>query len=255
MKTAKGEPAPINGSVQSPLRLDAITEDIFGINLKGARSILTLWVSPRTYVEAAHHADWQDRFTPAIRLWLFFFALFSAFKVWWLGNGDGMIEAWATGFREAGLPLPGGASYEDIAREAICRLFTFLPILQILATFGIALIYPYWGRPTTLALRQRLFFATIVPSASLMPLVMTVMVFVPSRGLMAYGLGLAALTFAIDLVTGYRGAFAKFRRWGRIWRAALLAFVVVGLNVFLSVATQIAVILWMNWKYGGFAGA
>ena len=253
MTTSDPGPARTAGREPAVLRLDAITEDIFGINLRGARSILALWASPRRYVEAATHADWQGRYTPAIRLWLFFFALFSAFKVWWLGQSAGLVEAWATGFSDAGVPLPPGTMYEDLAREAIVLVFTLLPVLQIVATFAVALVYPYWGRPATAALRQRLFFATIVPSASLMPVVMTVMIFVPSQALMAYGVGLAALTFAVDFVTGYRGAFSPLSPWGRVWRSSLLALVIVGTNVVLSVLTQIAVILWINAKYGGLA--
>ena len=233
------------------LRLDAITEDIFGINLKGATSILTLWVSPLRYVDAARHADWQGRYTPAIRLWLFFFALFSAFKVGWLSRSVGLVEAWATGFSDANVPLPPGTGHEDIAREAMLLLFTLLPVLQIIATFAVALVYPYWGQPTTAALRQRLFFATIVPSASLMPVVLSVMVMVPSHALTAYAMGLAVLTFGVDVATGYRGAFAALSRWSRLWRSALLAFVIVGINVLLSILTQIAVIVWINVKYGG----
>lgn len=233
------------------LPIDTVAEDIFGLNLRGLRSIGVLWRRPKLYFDAARHMDWCDRFTPSIRLWLFFFALLSFFKVWWVGSSDGMIEAYANGFAKAELSLPAGMTYRDVGREAVLLVFGLLPLFQIITTILLALSFPFWGEPTTAALRQRYLFAVIVPSSSLMPVFMTIMMFVPHQFLTIYGLGLAALTWIIDFQTGYRGAFQMSGRGGRIWRASLLSLCVVALNIATTLTAQLIGILLTTQKYGG----
>ena len=118
----------------APLRIDTVAEDIFGLNLRGLRSIGVLWRSPKLYFDSARHMNWRDSFTPSIRLWLFFFALLSFFKFWWVGSSDGMIEAYANGFAQAELPLPVGMTYTEVGREAVLLVFGLLPLFQITVT-------------------------------------------------------------------------------------------------------------------------
>lgn len=231
------------------LNLDRFAEDLFGLNIRGLRSIFALWVHPRKYFTVARTPDWNGLFTPSVRLWLSFFALFSALKFWWIGGNEGMIGAFTSGFAQAGLPIPDGTTYEDVGREAVMWIFSLTPILQIICMFLLALIFPFWGEQTTISLKQRYLFAVIVPSASLMPLFMTIMLFVPQSALSLYGLLIAAVTFLVDFQTGYRGAFTQVTRMGRAWRAGLLALIVVLLNTGTSILAQIAGIIVISQKY------
>ena len=249
MSTMKAEGKP------RVLPMDTLAEDLFGLNIRGLHTIVVLWANPRRYFEAARTVDWGGKYTPSIRLWLSFFALFSALKLWWIGGNAGMIEAFAGGFAQAGMPLPDGMTYEDVGTEAILWVFGLWPFLQIACMVLLALVYPFWGERTSIALRQRYLFAVIVPSASLMPIFLTTMLFVPGDWLNAYGVLLAIVSLAVDFQTGYRGGFQNVTGIHRAWRAGLLALVVVALNVATSIVVQIAGILVISQKYGyGFAG-
>lgn len=233
----------------APLPMDALAEDLFGLNLRGLRSVRVLWARPKRYFAAARTLDWNDTYTPSIRLWLSFFALYSLLKVWWIGDSAGMIGAYAAGFAQSGLPLPEGMTFEDVGKETVLWVFGLLPVLQIVSMVALSLVYPFWGEPTTTALRQRYLFATIVPSASLMPVFMTIMVFVPANWLAEYGASLAIITFLIHFQTGYRGAYSGVTGLSKVWRAGLLAVTVVALNVACSIVAQIAGILVTAQKY------
>lgn len=240
----------VTDSQIAPLSIESVAEDLFGLNLRGLHSIAKLWTRPRDYFMAATAANWNDKFTPSIRLWLFFFALFSAFKFLWVGSGEGMIDAFANGFSDARIQLPEGQSYRDIGKEAVLLIFGLLPFLQIIGTIIIALIYPVWGERTTVALRQRYFFGVIVPSASLTPIFMTIMMFIPGSFLTAYGLMLALITFIVDFQTGYRGAFLNVSGIKRAWRAGLLSLTVVSFNVVVTIIAQLVGIIYIGQKYG-----
>lgn len=227
-----------------------MAEDLFGLNIRGLKSIYVAWTRPRAYFASARTPEWSDRYTPSIRLWLSFFALFSALKFWWLGSNEGMIGAFATGFANAGLSLPEGMTYEDVGTEAVLWIFGWIPILQIVSMFLLSLIYAVWGERTTVALRQRYLFIILIPSASVMPLFLSIMLLVPQNMMSAYGVFLAAVAFIIDFQTGYRGGFSGISRMGRAWRAGLLAFILVTTNTVTAVAAQIVGILIISQKYG-----
>ncbi|MEM8615533.1 MAG: hypothetical protein AAGF20_01220 [Pseudomonadota bacterium] len=230
--------------------MDSVAEDLFGLNIRGIQSILAIWWKPREYLAAARVSDWQERYTPSIRLWLSFFALFSVLKFWWFGTNAGMVGAFAAGFENAGLILPDGISYEDIGAEAVLWVFGWVPIVQIISMFVLALIYNAWGERTTLALRQRYLFAVIIPSASVMPVLMTITLLVPVHMMTAYGILLAVIAFFIDFQTGYRGGLTNVSRTGRAWRAGLLALIVVTVNTLTTIVVQITGILLIGQKYG-----
>ena len=237
------------------LSVDAIAEDLFGLNIRGLRSLYVLWIYPKHYFAAARMPDWENRYTPSIRLWLTFFALFSALKIWWIGGNDGMIGAYANGFAQSGMPLPEGMTYEDIGKETVLWVFGLWPILQIVSMVLLSLVYPFWGERTTMALRQRYFFAVLVPSASLMPVVLTIMLFVPGNMLNIYGMALAVISFFVAFQTGYRGGFSSVSGMQKAWRAALLALIVVILNILTNIVIQIVGILVISQKYGyGYNG-
>ena len=232
------------------LSLDSIAEDLFGLNIRGVQSIAATWRKPRDYFAAARTPDWNDKYTPSIRLWLSFFALFSALKFWWFGSNAGMIGAFASGFEDAGVRLPDGISFQDVGAEAVLWAFGWVPVLQIVSMVLLALIYRAWGERTTLALRQRYLFALMIPSASLMPVFLTIMLFVPQNMMTVYGILLAATTFLIDFQAGYRGGFSKVSARGRAWRACILALILVTINTLTAIAAQIVSIVVIGEKYG-----
>lgn len=237
-------------TVRKDLSWDSIAEDLFGLNIRGVQSIIAAWRTPRDYFAAAKTPDWKEKYTPSIRLWLSFFALFSALKFWWLGANAGMVGAFASGFENAGLNLPDDVTYQDVGAETALWVFGWVPVVQIISMVLLALVYNAWGERTTLALRQRYLFMVMIPSASLMPVFLSIMVFVPQGMISAYGIFLALAAFLIDYQAGYRGGFSKVSKRGRAWRAGLLALVLVTINTLTSIATQIVGIILFSQKYG-----
>lgn len=239
---------PRTGS--SELSFDSMAEDLFGLNIRGLKTISAAWTRPRAYFAAAKTHEWSDKYTPSIRLWLSFFALFSALKFWWFGSNEGMIGAFATGFENAGLLLPEGVTYEDVGTEAVLWVFGWIPALQIVSMVLLSLVYPIWGERTTVTLRQRYLFIIIIPSASLMPVFLSIMLLVPQTMMSAYGVLLAVVAFTVDFQTGYRGGFSSVSRMGRAWRAGLLALILVTINTVTAIVAQIVGILLIAQRYG-----
>ncbi|PHR92137.1 MAG: hypothetical protein COA69_09010 [Robiginitomaculum sp.] len=74
-------------------RLDANTigfddflEDLFGLNIRGLKTLWTSFANPKAYFQACSSPNWHDKFTPSFRLWFTLSALTVFLQFFWGGN-------------------------------------------------------------------------------------------------------------------------------------------------------------------------
>lgn len=230
--------------------LDDLAGDIFSLNIRGLRTIAVLWRDPRAYFDAASDPDWKNRYTPSVRLWLSMIALASLLQFLWLGSDTPLVAAFAQGFRDAGVELQDGMTYESIGETAAIWIFAAFPIVQLLTFLFILPLFRLWGRDTTYSLRVRYGFAMMTPSASVMLLLLPSMALLSPEQVTLFGIGIGILAWLIDAVTMYRGISPGQTQPGRLLRAGLLAAIILTLNVVTNVATQIAGIILISLRYG-----
>jgi len=236
--------------MQDQVTLDDMAEDIFGLNVRGIRSIGTSWINPGEYFRSALGSNWDGRFTPSIRLWFSLIALASLLQFIWIGSDTPLVSAYADGFRNAGVTLTSGLTFEALGERAALWIYAIAPVFQLLLFLLCLAFIPLWGRKTTYSLRVRFLFIAMIPSGSLMAAFLPAMALVPATHLTALGLILGVATFFLDAITSYRGAFPELRTFARIWRSALLAAIILALNVVANIAAQIAGIVLVTNQYG-----
>lgn len=234
--------------------IDDLAEDIFGLNVRGIRSIGTIWINPAAYFLAAREKDWRTEFTPSIRLWLSLIALTSLLQFIWIGSDTPLVSAYSDGFRNAGILPAQGMSYDDLGQQAALWIYAIAPVTQLVLFLCILAFFPFWGEKRPYGLKVRSLFAVMIPSASLLALFLPAMALVPATHLTAFGLLVGAVTFGLDAVTGYRGAFSARTGFAKAWRAGLLAFMILVLNIFANVGAQIVGIVAVSFQYGLSAG-
>ncbi len=233
--------------------MDDLAGDVFSLNIRGLKSISTLWSSPKTYFEAARDHDWQGHFTPSVRLWLSIVALASLLQFIWVGSGSPLVEAYIQGFRDAGAVSAGGTSVEELGEIAAVWIFGIFPIVQLLIFLFLLPLIPLWGKGTTFSLRVRYGFAMMVPSASVMILIMPATALLPSSVMTSFGFAIGILAFLIDAQTSFRaGLHGSALR--RVLRAIGLAGLVLFLNIVAHISTQIAGIVFVSIRYGVTTG-
>jgi len=226
-----------------------LLQDVFGLNIRGLRSLIALWASPRTYMEAAQTTDWKNAYTPSIRLWFSLLALSSLLKFIWIGADSPLVSEFADGFRSYGVVLTDGQTYESLGQSVLYWIYGIFPVLQTLSFFLLAMIYRAWARPTSLALRERLLFAVMTPSASLLIFVTLLLAYVPVGWFQIAGALIAILALSIDVSTAYRGVFHKQKLKARILRSFALALAIVAVNVVCNIASQIlGIVLFSYWQ-------
>ena len=233
---------------------DDAAQDLFGLNIRGLKSIWALWVHPRRYFTAAQDPDWQKRFTPSIRLWLSLVALMSFLQFLWIGSDTPLVQIYAQGFKDGGAVPVEGMTHQDLGERAALWIYGITPVFQAIALIILALIYPFWGQKTSFALRQRYLFATIVPSATLMLSLLPAMGQMSIEMVANFGFVIAVIAYITDFATSFRGAFAGKSTGGRLWRSALLAGVMLLFNAVTAILVQIAGIVLVSSRYASMSG-
>lgn len=220
------------------IAFDDFLEDLLGLNVRGLKSIYTIFVDPQSYFSSAKLPDWGKTYTPSVRLWLSIVAITFFFKFLWADISSAAIRYIALQFKEFEIMLPGQITYEMAAETYAQWWFAYLPFTNLVGLFLLASIWPFWcGQPTTLALRARYIYAAVIPSSCV-----SIFTFVGSTWLHVdyfyfYTLCLYGLSFGLDLLTLLRGVFIS--AGAAVWRASALAAALLVVNIMASHGAQL----------------
>ncbi|WP_300555614.1 hypothetical protein [Maricaulis sp.] len=236
------------------IRLDDLAEDTFGLNLRGLKSMATIWLAPRRYFSAAETPDWGGRYTPSIRLWLSLIALASLLQFVWIGSNTPLVDAYAEGFRNAGVVPGEGQRYQELGEAAALWIYAIAPAMQLAGFLLLLPLFGFWGQPTTYSQRVRNSFAVMIPSATVLVAGLPALSLLSSSQLGNVGYLIGLVTLLLDAATGFRGTFQTCTRLGRMWRAGLLAAFILVLNIIINILAQIAGIIWVSVRFGVSAG-
>ncbi len=202
---------------------DDLIEDVFGLNLRGLKTLWVMFASPRRGYEAARTPDWMDRsFTPSIRLLFSLLAVMTATRFLWAGADSSihaMVDSQVSTFEEFGAP-------EDRAEltEYIIDYFLLLFPVSFMLTQAIAgSLLRIWGKGTNTIVRIRLYMLAMLPNATFTLFALPLMTLMTVRQQTEFSLALLALTFMIDFITTMRGGVVSDKRSGRVIKSALYA--------------------------------
>ncbi|HBH90464.1 hypothetical protein [Ponticaulis sp.] len=202
---------------------DDLIEDMFGLNLRGLKTLWVMFVSPRVGYEAARSPDWIDRsYTPSIRLLFSLLAVMTATRFLWAG-ADSSIHALVDG-QVAALEEFGTQEERSAFTEHIIDYFLLLfPFSFMLSQAISGSLLRVWGKGTNTIVRVRLYMLAMLPNATFTLFALPLMTLLTVQQQTEFSLALIALTFLIDFVTVMRGGVVSEKRSGRIIKSALYA--------------------------------
>ncbi|MAP95928.1 MAG: hypothetical protein CMK07_13345 [Ponticaulis sp.] len=226
---------------------DALIEDVFGLNLRGLKTIWALIRNPSDVFDAARHEHWQNRFTPSIRLYFSLIALTVFFQFIWAGPHSYMRDA----FREQfiliqDLPNFGRFDVDRATDLAIDAYLLISPIIVGAFMLLTACCLFIWGKGTGFVTRIRLFFAAMVP--------FTVVNFFftiatthasPDKGILIAAIAFTTMLI-VNMVTAYRGLKTVHTGSARFWKSLLYSVVVIFAFILLGTLSQIIVGIWAS---------
>lgn len=227
-----------------PAGWDALADDIFGLNVRGFRTMWVSVVSPAQLFEAARDPDWRGRYTPAIRLAFVIMALVMGLQFLWTYEGS---NAWNT-VQEAIQDFEAelaGRDYDSVTREILLANAVLYPVFYFGLHIPVSLLIGAWGKGTPMPVRSRLYFSTLVPAGILSLVIVLVQIVLtpePSQASSAIALLSTILVFCSVI---FRGLAPRVSAGGRIWRAALMAIVMIVITVIADFISLLAACIYV----------
>lgn len=205
---------------------DALADDVFGLNVRGFRTMWASVFNPARVFEAARDPDWLGRYTPAIRLVFVIMALTMTLQFIWTYEGSPLWNSVQEAIADFETELQGRAA-ESVTREILLAFAVLYPVAYFTLHIPVSLLAGAWGKGAPMPVRSRLYFATLVP-AGLVSLVIVILqtLLTPDPGQASSAIALGLMLAACFIVI-FRGLAPRVSAAGRLWRAALMTLVLV----------------------------
>lgn len=234
------------------LGIDDLVEDIFGLNLRGLKTIWTLIRRPWLYFEAAKTPKWQDKYTPSFRVWFSIVAIGAFFQFIWIGQNSPMfaqylgmmneiIEGTNASLAESDKMIDLNVFDPNVAAKTLVKYSQlFLPLGYLICMLVVAALFHSWGERLSFVVRIRYVFAIIIPGSILGFVFAIFTIKVPFEIFQIVNFGGVVLMFLSYFAVAYWGPFRGMPTGIRLGRTfgitALIAIAVL-------VASMIALIL------------
>lgn len=231
---------------------DEFFYDIFGINIKGLKSIWTLLARPAEYFDAARLPDWGGEHWPSIRIWLGLMGILVALQFLWASESSEMTAMFQTITMSVAEGIQSGAAsngntiyLDGLERQALgkraFKLWIFIyPFFFIVAMCALAFVFRAWKPVVEFVVRLRYIFGIIVPG-SVFGLVTTLaLINVTGKTYQIISFALIPAMILIYGITAYRGPLHTHDQGERIGLSCVISVLIM---VFLLAAQFASMVL------------
>lgn len=237
INTPESESNTPNSSPSLKIGLEEFLEDVFGLNIRSAKTIWELFKTPSLYFKAAQTPHWQQKYTPSLRLWMGLMAIMVALQFFW-ANPDGafmqlMKDQLIDGLKH-GIESNGREAtiLEDIDFDAILlstmKINTLIyPFIFITLMSLLALIYCAWGQKLPYVVRQRYIFSVIIPGTVVGIISTILMTFLSGENYQSISFLVLFIIIGSYFITAYRGPYAYMEIGEKFGRSLFLSLCII----------------------------
>ncbi|MEL7032726.1 MAG: hypothetical protein AAGL97_01685 [Pseudomonadota bacterium] len=230
--------------------LDALVADVFGLNVRGAKTLAHLVTRPAQVFASARVNDWQGRYTPTMRLAFSILTLFSLLSFFWAAEDGVLYQSLRDLFADAFAGQPNTPPV-DAFISAMFAGYNFLyPFTYMLVHSLIASCVFIWGKGTPWVARIRLYFSVASIGIAMSVLSIVVMPFISTNLMWVWtSVGLAA-GFLAYIFTYGRGMRDHFSTLGLFGRGIVLAIIVTMTDFAVAIIAGTGAGYWAELRVG-----
>jgi len=225
------------GAVARP-GFNALLEDVFGLNVRGLRTLRDLYVSPRKVFDSARVIDWANQHTPTIRLTFSLITVYMLLGFFWAAEDGPLYQSLLAQLEVLVERNPELPPAEDMAAGWFAAYSFAFPLIYMIVHFFVGSVLFVWGKGSTWTTRLRMHFSLLAVGMSLSLFSMVVLPFLTTDHLMYYTiatLGAGFIAYIVTYVRGVSDVHSGFKLW---WRALFTGVIVIIADLFIALLTQ-----------------
>ncbi len=236
---------PDDDDLPTPAGWDALADDLFGLNVRGLRSMVTVFASPRRYFDAARETNWLGRYTPSIRLIFLLTALMSFLRFVWGSDTSAMVTSLRASVESVKDLFPN-RTVAELAEEVFSAWLIALPFVYFTLHALLSLVLRVWGKGTPTPVRIRLHFANLLPAMVLGLLTMPVYAFVSDEAVDIVSTIGFLMMAGLYFITYLRGMSERLALPQRLWRGALFSAAALTTDTLASLVSYLIAFIWVS---------
>lgn len=241
--------ANLNSANETP-DFDSLLSDLFGLNVRGAKTLWDLLARPKRVFESARVFDWRSAYTPTMRLAFSILTVFSLLSFFWASKDGVLYQTLLARFSEALADDPNAPPIDDMM-DAMFAGYNFIyPFAYMLVHTLAASILFVWGKGTPWVARIRLYFGVASMGIALATLSVFAMPFVGVDLILVssvLGVVLSLIAYGLTFARGMRGEFSML---GLLSRAILVAVIVTVVDFAAAILAGSGAGLWADFQLG-----
>lgn len=229
---------------------DSLLSDLFGLNIRGAKTLRDLFARPKEVFESARVYNWRSKYTPTLRLAFSILTVFSLLSFFWAAEDGVLYQSLLTQFSDVQNNLPDGVTLNDMVDKMFASYNFAYPFTYMLLHSLVGSLLFIWGRDTPWVARLRLYFCVASIGVAIAVASVVVMPLIDQDLFLAYsmaGMALSVLAYAITYARGMTGHFSTFGLYGR---TALIAIVVTMTDIIVAILAGTIAGFWSQVQLG-----
>lgn len=224
--------------------LDSLFEDVFGLNVRGLKTLGQLFAGPKEVFESARVADWRSRYTPTLRLTFSIITVFMLLSFFWAAEDGVIYQTILAQLTEAAARNPNMSPPEQIL-ESYFAVYSFVyPLVYMVIHILVASLVWLWGPATGWVTRIRLYFGLLAVGMTFALASMIAMPFLDRKLFETYSLISMSVGFLAYGITYLRGMAGKYSLIGGIVRAGIVALIVSIGDILVALGAGISAGIW-----------
>lgn len=226
--------------------LDALIEDVFGLNLRGLKTLGQLFTGPKKVFDSARLTDWQSRYTPTLRLTFSIITLFMLLSFFWAAEDSAIYQTILAQLTEAAARNPDLPPPAEILDSYFAVYSFFYPFAYMVIHMAVASLVWMWGAGTGWVTRLRLYFGLLAVGMTFALLSMTLMPFMEAEKFGIFTLismSVGYLAYGLTYMRGMAGMFSRIRL---LIRAAAISLIISIGDILVAFGAGIGAGFWIR---------
>ena len=239
----------IDQSASDKPGLDSLIEDLFGLNVRGLKTVGQLFIAPGKVFETARVSDWRRKYTPTIRLTFSIITVYMLLSFFWAAEDGVMYQSLYSVLSDAAAASDATVTPAEIREdvEIAFAAFSFLyPFVYMLMHGLVGSLVFVWGKGTGWVTRLRLYFGLLTVGMTI-ALITTFMMPLLSLDQLVYftmfGMVISVIAYGLTYV---RGMWGKGSTIGILFRAGCIAVLISFVDIIASGVTGLLAGVWVG---------
>ena len=229
--------------------MNALLEDVFGLNVRGLRTLKDLFIRPKRVFDSARQIDWANTHTPTIRLTFSLITVYMLLSFFWAAEDGALYQGLYLQLEALSETNPNLPPVDVMIEGWFAGYSVIYPFAYMIMHFLFASFLFVWGKGISWTTRLRMYFGLLSMGMTVALLTTLFLPLITVNELLVFTVGVLGLQFVLYCVTYVRAMAGTFSVGALVWRTPFIALSILIMDFVIGMVTQVISGIWIGASY------